>query len=199
MRVGRFEISASFLLLFAWLNYCDTEKRLFLTVTACFFHELGHCFALRVLHINIRLIRLTCIGAQIYLERSMTAAQECFVSFCGPAINLILSCFSFYIFHHKAFFRINLVLACLNLMPIGQLDGGRILQSAMSCVLSETVTQRIINLLHVILGVILLFFGGALIYFSGNFTLFLVASWLLSRTIPIPKKRKTQILLKESK
>lgn len=196
MRFGRVEVSGSFFLLFSWLYYQDSQKIVPLTFLACFLHECGHCLALKALHIEIRLIHLSCIGAQIYLKSPLTQLQECFVAFCGPAVNLLLAVYSYFIINNDILFGINLSLAIFNLLPIGQLDGSRILHNLIAWRSSGTFADQILTGVGTALLIVIWLLGCALIYLFRNFTLFLVASWLILRTNLF---KKQQILLKELK
>ena len=188
MRLGRVEVAGSFLVLITWLNYLDTQALVPLALLACLCHELGHCIAIWVIRGQVRLVRLSCIGAQIYLERPLTYKQEFFVAVCGPAMNLLLANGAAY----EIFSGINLALAFFNLLPIGQLDGSRILHSLLSMLFSGAAADKILFLVGYALSVIVWLSGLYLLCSNRNYTLFLVSTWLLVRTF-LPDLSKIDI------
>ena len=192
MHLGRVEVTGSFLLLFTWLNYIDTQGLVPLTLFACFLHECGHCIAILTVQNQIRLVRLSCIGAQIYLERPLSYQQEFFTALCGPIVNLLLAGCAYFIAGQELFVGINLSLAVFNLLPIGQLDGSRILHSLLSLFFSGVVADNFLRVIGYILCVVIWFSGIGLVYFSGNITLLFIASWLLVRTF-LPQLSKFDI------
>lgn len=76
MRIGKLEVTAPFFLMLAWLNYLDRQGLVPLCVLACCFHELGHLLSIRLLSGDIKLIRLTAVGAEMVLCRPMGYGQE---------------------------------------------------------------------------------------------------------------------------
>lgn len=183
MRLGKVEFSGSFFLLFAWLNYVDTHNRLPLTLLSCLLHESGHLLALKIAHMELALIRLSCVGAQIYLRKTLSLRQECFVAFCGPAVNLLLALLAHSILHNDLLWEINLSLACLNLLPVGQLDGNRILHCVIELNFSQPIAQRLFCAGSRLFCTVLFIFGIYSFFASGNVTLLLVAIWLTARTV----------------
>ena len=76
MKIGRLEVTGGFLLLLAWLNYLDRQAVIPLAIVACTLHELGHYAAIRAMGGNIKLIRLTAIGAEMLFSTPMNYWQE---------------------------------------------------------------------------------------------------------------------------
>ena len=135
LRRGKLEVSNGFLLLMAWLNYADTEGLLAMTVLACIAHELGHYCMIALLGGTIESVRLTVAGAEIRLGSEMSYLREIACASAGPFLNLVLSmlCGRLRGEWWLIFAGINLSLAIFNLLPIGGLDGGRI----MRCVFAQ--------------------------------------------------------------
>ena len=189
MHLGRVEVSGGFLILITWLNYIDTQALVPLTLFLCFCHECGHCAAIRAIHGRVRLLRLSCIGAQIYLEKPLTQRQEFFVALCGPIVNLLLACSAFFFKWSDVFVALNLSLAFFNLLPVGQLDGSRILHSLLSLLISGVAADKALNVIGYILSIAVWLSALYLLCLNRGFTLFLVSSWLLVRTF-LPKLQK---------
>lgn len=188
MRLGRVEVTGSFLLLITWLNYMDRQALVPMTLFSCLCHEFGHCVAIWVIHGKVHLLRLSCIGAQIYLERPLTQRQEFFVALCGPAVNLLLANGV----TNKIFSGINLALALFNLLPIGQMDGSRILHSLLSLLFSGVTADKALLVVGYALSTIVWLSALYLLCSSRNFTLFLVSTWLLIRTF-LPELSKIDV------
>ena len=91
MRIGKLEVTAPFFLMLAWLNYLDRQGLVPLCVLACCFHELGHLLSIRLLSGDIKLIRLTAVGAEMVLCRPMGYGQEMVAALAGPGVNLLLA------------------------------------------------------------------------------------------------------------
>ncbi|MEI3140912.1 MAG: M23 family metallopeptidase [Lawsonibacter sp.] len=71
VRLGRWRSPAAFFLLLAWLNYTWTQGLVPLAVVACALHELGHYAAIRAVGGEVKRIRLTAVGAEMELARSL--------------------------------------------------------------------------------------------------------------------------------
>lgn len=91
IRLGRVEITGGFLLLAAWLNYLDRSFLVPEAMLACALHELGHYLAIRLLGGDVKIIRLTAIGAEMVLDRPLGYWQEGLSALAGPGVNLLLA------------------------------------------------------------------------------------------------------------
>jgi stage IV sporulation protein FB len=188
MRIGKLEVTGGFLLLAAWLNYLDRQAIVPLALVACACHELGHYVAIRLLGGDIKQINLTAIGAEMVLLRPLCGWRECVAALAGPVVNLLLAlCFSRWE-SGSTFVGLNLVLGCFNLMPVGRLDGGRVLDYILSLFLIPDLAQWIIDGVDALCGLLFLSVGLVLAWSAGNFTLLLVALWLLE--IAATRKRE---------
>ena len=99
-------------------------------------HELGHLLLACLCRVHVSELRLDILGARLRMDGLMTYPTEWLVSLGGPAINL-LSALAVYpiltrgeYFPEGAlfcFFTASLGLGLLNLLPVGTMDGGRML------------------------------------------------------------------------
>ena len=178
---GRVTVSPGFLFLTALLFYLDTTGIVFKSLLACVMHELGHYGLLLLLGNGVRVFRLTVFGAGIVPEKPMNYLQELAVAAAGPGVNLVLAGVSAKLTGGDAFAGVNLALAVFNLVPVGDLDGGRMLRCLLSQFGSEDLSVVISECLDFCFTVI---FTGAGLWISlrwGNLTLLLMCLWLLFR------------------
>lgn len=180
MRFGKLEVTSGFLLLTAWLNYLDKDFVIPMAAAACAAHELGHFAAIRLLGGDIKLIRLTSIGAEMVLARPLGYWQEGLSALAGPGVNLMLALLFCHVPGGFIFSGINFVLALFNLLPIGKLDGGRTLFCAAALLAGPEPALWIGRRLDVLCTGAVLAAGLALAGIGRNITLLLVAFWLLA-------------------
>ena len=179
IRWGRVEVGSSFLLLLAWMNYLDTQSIVLLALAACLCHELGHYLALRAVGNDVRLLRLTGIGAEMLPLRPMSYGQEFFAVAAGPLTNLLLAAVSAQWEGGALFSGLNLVLGSFNLLPISRLDGGRLIKCLCSMLSGPDRAARISAYLDLGLAGLLLILGCVLARSAGNLTLLTVSIWLI--------------------
>jgi len=177
----RVEVSCFFLLLCAWLLYRDNSGMVVSALAACLLHELGHCAALLWAGNCVKQITITVLGAQIQPERPMNYRQELNVAAAGPAVNLMLALVFSRASGGAAFAGVNLALGVFNLLPVGELDGARILRSALAFAASDRTASAVYGCLEFYFTVIFAGAGMALAVRNRNLTLFFVSLWLLKR------------------
>lgn len=187
MRWGRVEITAGALLLWALLYYLDSGGMVPQVLAACALHELGHYAAIRLLGGRVTRLRITCVGAEMALSARfpMGPAGELAAALAGPAVNLLCAglcaglgegwyCFA----------GIHLALGLFNLLPVGPLDGGRVLGCLLALAGRQDWAEPAVGLLSaglsmgLTMGALLLWRAG-----EGNLTLPLAALWLLAAPI----------------
>ena len=126
---------------------------------AAFLHELGHIIAAKIYNIELGELRLGIFGASL-TSRVMLCSykKEILLCLAGPLVNLIsvLMLFPFcknYDGFFALFIRASLFLGLLNLLPIYEFDGGRIL----FCLLSLRLSLKTVTLIIKISSFILIF------------------------------------------
>ena len=107
----------------------------FLTLAAILIHETGHIMGAMLVKVPLGGFRLVPCEARLALAGNLLSyKKELFISAAGPVFNLL----SFAVAHHfgatvlgegalSFFATVSAALALLNLLPIGDFDGGRIL------------------------------------------------------------------------
>ena len=126
---------------------------------AAFLHELGHIIAAKIYNIELGELRLGIFGASL-TSRVMLCSykKEIFLCLAGPLVNLIsvLILFPFcknYDGFCALFISASLFLGLLNLLPIYEFDGGRIL----FCLLSLRLSLKTVTIIIKISSFILIF------------------------------------------
>lgn len=181
LRWGKVEVTGGFLLVMAWLNYTDTQRLLPAALCAAAAHELGHWAVIRLLGGRVCALRLSAVGAEMVLERSLSYGRELCSALAGPAVNLLLAgwCSRYEEEQLLVFAGLNFVLAAFNLLPVVPLDGGRVLLCAVCLLTDPERAQRMCSWGEwvTLAGVFLL----AAVCFGcgGGVTLPLCALWIL--------------------
>ena len=183
MRIGKLEVTGGFFLLLAWLNYLDRQLLLPMAAAACVLHELGHYLAIRMMGRDIKLIRLTAVGAEMAVDFPLSYWQEGIAALAGPAVNAALALVFCSWTWGVDFAGLNLVLALFNLLPVGGLDGARVLTCMLALLAGPEWAQRAGERLGLLLAALILGVGLLLAGGGGNFTLLLVAFWLAGAAI----------------
>lgn len=187
MKLGRITITKGALVLLAWLFYLDQQFLLPISAAACALHELGHYAAMHCIKKRVKALSITVSGVVMEPEGPMGYGQEALVALAGPGVSLFLA---FFLANRKIlplFCGLNLLLGCLNFLPLNQLDGGRVLRCIVSLLFSVEAAERICAGLSCLLTGLLLAAGGQLLWKTGNVTLLCVALWQFS-TIKMSKK-----------
>lgn len=180
MRLGNIEVTGGFLLLLAWLNYLDQNFFIPMALLSCAAHELGHIAVLHMLGREIKVIRLTAIGAELVVSQSTGYWQEGISALAGPGINLFLALLCCSFTKGLTFAGLNLALALFNLLPIGRLDGGRALHCTLALLAGPRLADWVRDWLDCLCTAGMLAMGFLLALFGGNITLLLVAFWFLA-------------------
>lgn len=174
---GRVEVTGGFLLLMAWLNYCDGQNLLPLALSAAAAHELGHLAAIYGLGGSVERLRLTAAGAELRLVGAMSYGREVLCALAGPLVNVLLG-FLAAQWGRSVFAGLSLTLGLFNLLPATALDGGRIVACLGAWTLGPQRAEQLLGWVERVLVAGLLLCGWVALYKGGNITLLLVAAWL---------------------
>ena len=197
LRWGRVEVTGGFLLIGAALFYLDGQGLLLWAGLACLLHELGHMGAIYALGGRVARLRLSVAGAEMALSaaRRLGPGAQVLCAVAGPVTNLGLAVLSAALAERLGegwflFAGLNLSLGAFNLLPVEQLDGGRIVYWSISLLWSQQAARRAVSLLSRLTVLALLLAGGVLFWVTGaNFTLLVTALWL-SASLFLPQKKK---------
>ena len=179
MKVGRLEASEGCLLLCAWLLYRDPSGLMWQSLLACILHELGHLAALYRVGVQVRRVRVTAFGARMEMDGGLSYGQELFAAAAGPLVNLVLAYFCCPVPAFQRFAGVNLALAAFNLLPVGELDGGRMLGSLLHLLCPDRMAEGLRWGAERVCVLVFLVCAGSALVRGGNVTLGLVCLWLL--------------------
>ena len=186
---GRVEASPGFLLLTAWLNYLDGDGVFLWVLAGCLCHEFGHLLALRLLRVSVSRVRLTAVGAEICIAGELSYPKELLAALAGPGVNLLLAVCLSRVPGGVLPAGINLVLGVFNLVPVGRLDGGRVLACVLGMTVGPEMGERVLTVVSWVCAVGLCVVGCCLLRFGGNGTLLLVSVWMAVSMAGIGGKR----------
>ena len=139
----RFDVSPAFALAAALIYLLDEQGIFTLAVISAVVHELGHYAALVIFGAKPYLLRLELTGAAMYFDESrLSYGRELVAALAGPTAGLLLAFAAAFCGAH-ALSGVSLLLSVFNLLPIGGLDGGRVLSALLSMLLDHERAQRI--------------------------------------------------------
>lgn len=122
-------------------------------VPAALLHELGHYVAAAVCGVKITGVRVGILGARMRMEGVLSYGKEFGIALSGPAVNALCALavcgFSNGRVDHSPFqyfFYASVGLGLLNLLPVGTLDGGRMLSALLSYFFSPAVAATALRI-----------------------------------------------------
>ena len=175
---GKLRVSGGFLVLAAWLLYRDAYGVVWQGLLACLLHETGNWIVLHLFGKYVKGICITVIGAQIVLDDTLSYSEEFLAAAAGPVTNLLLALLCCRLPNGQVFAGVNLSLVLFNLLPIGQLDGARMLRALLCAVGSDEIACCICDSLGYCFTVVFGLIGGYIALKGGNVTLFVMCIWL---------------------
>lgn len=147
-------------------------------------HEFGHILVfslqkrapaqLTFTPFGLKLVEPCCAGSASY-------AKEIQAAFAGPLVNLILCCFAL---HSQLLFSVNAALFVFNMLPVREMDGGRILYAFIAMKTNPLLAEKVLTYFGLTCVVItfVLFVLGAYVG-KYNFSLFLAFFYLGTLTL----------------
>ena len=179
------------------LIYYKTELFLQMMI-AVIIHELGHLISARVLKIPIKSFTLMPLGARMESAREISYTEEMIFSFSGPALGFLAGAISLAL--SKAFGNepslfslalISFALSIFNLIPIGSLDGGRVLKCALFLLFKPSKASLLIRLVSfVCLFCIWLFSAYTLLKISSGLSMLVFCSVFFIKCFIFDTKNK---------
>lgn len=119
-------------------------------ILAAAIHELAHILTARALGVKLSYLRLDIFGAAIGISGEISSyRKEAAIALAGPLVNLISTLLLFPCLRASQeflslFVSASLFLGILNLLPIKEFDGGRVLFCTLASLFSLRNAQRIL-------------------------------------------------------
>jgi Zn-dependent protease len=161
-----------------------------IVAAAALVHELGHIAAARWVGVGIRGMKLDLFGARLELGGLLSYGREFWIAAGGPLAGL-LSVAVLYPLNTlrgregiELFLGASLVLGCVNLLPVGTLDGGRMLRSAVAWMAGDRAAEGVLRwTTGLCLGMLWLLAAYALLRRGELLSVFAFSLCLLFRTL----------------
>lgn len=122
-------------------------------LSAALLHELGHYVMAVVCGAKVAGIRLGILGARMRIEGVLSYGKEFGIALGGPAVNALCAISVWWLSKGRAedtpfqwFFYASCGLAFLNLLPVGTLDGGRMMSALLSHLLSPEAAMTVLRI-----------------------------------------------------
>lgn len=183
-------MSGGFGILLAVLLFWDEQNIVPWALLACFIHEVGHVITIRLLGGEIESFRLSVVGAEIVPTRSrlFSYREELLIAAAGPLFSIVVALMGaalaggFFVSDTVFLFSgLNLAAGIFNLIPVGPLDGGKMLKILLLKRVSFTEAEQIYRFFTAIISSVLFTLGMVqLLKLGGTITLPLTAFWLLA-------------------
>lgn len=153
-------VSYLFISLLTLILLCKESEILSLCLLFSLAHEMGHIIMMKLLGATLSEIKFMPFGIAIKTSdlSALSKLKQTIILLSGVLINALLLPLNF---------EINLALIMFNLLPVGNLDGGRIL---------KLLTQS--RIIHLIISFVILFFLFLLSIKHRNETLLLTSAYL---------------------
>lgn len=161
-----------------------------IVAAAALVHELGHIAAARWVGVGIRGMKLDLFGARLELGGLLSYGREFWIAAGGPLASF-LSVAVLYPLNTlrgregiELFLGASLVLGCVNLLPVGTLDGGRMLRSAVAWMAGDRAAEGVLRwTTGLCLGMLWLLAAYALLRRGELLSVFAFSLCLLFRTL----------------
>lgn len=177
-----FEITFGFFAAIAVFLLFDRSGLLLWSLLCILLHEMGHLIVMLLFGCHLYRIVLEPFGIKIE-ERSVCRSfiKEAVVLFAGPAANLLLFFILYAIYGRNLPIVgiISLLMGVLNLLPIGLMDGGRMLENLFSAILPYQKVRLICDVVSILFWVPLFVLSILMAcHANHNFTLLLLCIYL---------------------
>lgn len=162
-------------------------------ILAALCHEIGHIAAAKLYKIPLNELKLGIFGASLMSKPLLCSYKsEIMLAAAGPFVNLMLSALFLPFCKNEfcsLFIAASLFLGLLNLLPIYEFDGGRILYCIISYFHSQEIARKVIFAFSFILIFSLWTLSVYLLLrLSGSLSLFIFSLSLFSKIFLLPSK-----------
>lgn len=191
------KISFLTILIITFFSLSNSGNFYLYALFAAFIHEFGHLVAAIIVNCKISCVEFLPFGIRMRLTNAINTLpwyKSLFIIISGPLANIL--CFILIYLLNKGMCDAaitHLAIAIFNLLPIGTLDGGKILYEILGACFKFKKCQQICDVISLVVAIGLFFLGSVLLIYTGyNFSLILTAIYL-SVVIIYKQKPKTEI------
>jgi len=119
-------VSWYFFIILTWIVFTNKIESFLLCMLALIIHELGHIFAIYKLKEKINIFYVLPFGfcCRLKNQNKISGKNMLKILIAGPATSVLVA--GFFVLWTKEFALVNFIVGLFNLLPIGELDGGRI-------------------------------------------------------------------------
>ncbi len=185
----KFSLSPFFVLLIGLFILIDGSFFAILLVFSATIHELSHIIAMHMLNCAPKEINIRAFGIEIVPNdfNYISYMGEIAISLAGPFSNLFMAGMAFFYivnfnnFYGDLFFiTVNMLFFIVNMLPIENLDGGRVFLILSRWIFGFTLGENVASYVSIFFSLILFSLGLWLLYITHyNFSLALVGAFLL--------------------
>ena len=176
----RIKISFLLISMLTFFSLCDKSGLFIIAFLTALIHELGHIITAGILRLSIKSISFLPCGIKMNLNKPLSLvkrSKKLILFASGSTVNVL--CFILIFLFSKEInvaALVHLVTAIFNLLPVGTLDGGRILKELL---ITENIEkgERICDFISLILAAVLFVFG-AITLFKTKYNLSLIITSL---------------------
>jgi len=188
------------MLMIAFFSVFDSKNFYLHALFAAIIHEFGHIIAAVIVKCKIKSLEFLPFGIRMRMAEEIDVlprGKSLFIIACGPFVNLL--CCLIITLLSKKFSQaviIHFVTALFNILPIGTLDGGRIMSELLGIWFEPQKIQKICDGISLLLAIVLFLLGSAFLIYTGyNFSLILTSVYIAVMVI-YKQKPKSEIFSK---
>ncbi|MDK2801867.1 MAG: hypothetical protein KFW09_00670 [Oscillospiraceae bacterium] len=165
------------------LGILDKTSISMIALFSSLIHEFGHIIASFICKKKPKEISFETFGIRMFQpDKVIPYNQEMLILFSGPLLNIILAFIFLFFYKENTNFLLwgysNLIIGIFNLIPIGNLDGGRILNIFLKKFLDLKKSYFIGMLFSLLFLIPIIFIAVKIIFDSYNFSLIVTAVYL---------------------
>ncbi len=158
-------------------------------------HELAHLAAACFLGLKPSRISLHPFGVNLRLKSNIvcTTTEDIILYLSGPCVNMLLALVFLTAFKGRQLcgygFAVNIMLCCVNLLPICPLDGGNIIKRILGNVASEITVKRLMKCISGILSCGVFVFGVWVVKVTGyNYSVVFISALMFANIFTVSEK-----------
>lgn len=180
------KIHLTLLLALLYNLYIAKKEIYFIAYMFIIMHELSHMIVALLLNVDIQEIVLLPFGATAKYSGNISKIKEFLIALSGPLASFIFA----FVYHNSIYYKINILIILLNLIPIFPLDGGRIMKVLLHILFGEKIGNKINKYLNVFFIITFLFFALYMMKQTKNFSLLIIWFYILKISLEENKKEK---------